>query len=379
MSDPQDPQPQMGEPDQPGGRGDQSHYPADAEQTQIAGQGGPRQPFGPATNAPWATGPDERARYGGPPQSPPQPDPRQQWSNPGYDGASAPGGYGQQPPYPGRGGAPPPPAQPGLGHPNYGQTGYGTVGAGPSSQQIITWIALGGIAFFGLLGAILTGTLLSDLISAVGKVSDICDRYGGQASDICRQTLKEHGPHIPAAVVAYLVLMILGSLAALGGAVLMFVKKYFGHWLVIGGGAVMLLFAIISEVQYGSAGRITYDLIAGLLITAAGGAMFAPQVRLFLGMPPRPASGPRPGQFGGGPSAYGPPAGPYGQPAGPYGPPGGAYGQPPPAYGRPPGPYDQPAPDGYGQSPGPYGPPGPYGQPPGPYGPPGGGYPPSRW
>jgi hypothetical protein len=359
MSDPQDPQPQMG----------------DAEQTQVAGQASPRPQSGPAADQPWTTGPDERRRYGGPPPGyAAPPDPRRQWSNPGYGGGS-----GLQPPYAGYG-VPPPPAQPtygqpGYGQPGYGQAGYGAVGAGPSAQQIITWIALGGIAIFGLLGAILTGALLSDLVSAVGKVSDICDRYGGQASDICNQTLKDHGPHLPAAVVFYLVLMIAGSLTALGGAVLLFVKKHFGHWLVIGGGAVMLLFAIISEVQYGSAGRITYDLIAGLLISAAGGAMFAPQVRQFLGMPPLQAGGARPGQFGGWPSAYGPPTGPYGQPPrgygqqpGPYGQqPGGSYGQQPGPYGQQPGPYGQPGPGGYGP---------PSGQP---YPPPGGGYPPARW
>lgn len=247
-----------------------------------------------------------------PPGVPPQPG----WQTPtAYEPQAAPGywpqlgpGYGQQA-FPGYG------APPGYGQPPRGPGDYRQFGGGPSNGQVTLWITLGVVGFLGLLGAILTLTLLMDVSTAVSRASDICDQYGGQISEICKQSLRNHGVKVPMAAVTYLVLIIVASLAAVGGAVLMLLKKHFGQILVLGGGVVMTLFAIICAAQYGGTGRITYDLIAGIVIAAVAGLLFLPQVRLFLELPP--ASGRRPDQY-----PY-----PYGQPyPGQYG----HYGQPGP-------------------------------------------------
>jgi hypothetical protein len=184
-------------------------------------------------------------------------------------------------------------------------------------------LTFGGVALFGLIGAILTLTLWIDVATAASRVSDVCDQLGGDMSDFCRDTIKNSGVSVPAGFVIYLILIIIGSAVAVAGAVLMVLKKYVGHYLIVGGAAAMFVFAIMSNAQYGSTGRITYDLIAGLFIGIAGGALFVPQVRLFLGLPPMAPRGGGPGPSGGhGPQPpYGQP--PYGpQPPGPYGPPG---------------------------------------------------------
>ncbi|MGH3633301.1 hypothetical protein [Mycobacterium sp.] len=229
---------------------------------------------------------------------------------PGYGGPSAYGQAGYR-----QGGYSQPP---GYAQFPYGSGGYRQSGGGPSSGQISLWITLGGVIFLGLLGAVLTFTLLMDLSTAVSRASNICDQYGGQISDICKQSLRNHGVKVPITAVTYLVLLILGSLAALGGAVLMLLKKQLGRFLILGGGVVMVLFAIVCAAQYGGTGRVTYDLIAGVLIAIAGGLLIVPQIRLFLGLPP--TSGRRPGQFGGGGGL------PYGQQYPGY------YGQPGPGY-----------------------------------------------
>jgi hypothetical protein len=277
---------------------------------------------------------------GFPPQpgwSPPDPrvqsEPRYGWQTPpGYGPQAGPGywpqagpGYGQQSP-PGYGG---PPSygqagygqggygqQPGYGQPPYGPGDYRQSGAGPNNQQIALWITLGAVIFLGLLGAVLTLTLLMDVNSAVNRVSNMCDQYGGPFSDICKQSLRNHGVKVPMPALIYLASIILASLVAIGGAVLMLLKKNFGQFLILGGGIVMLLFAIICAAQYGGTGRITYDLIAGVFIAIAGGLLLVPQIRQSLGLPPTSGTGHRPDQFGGGGQPpYGPPyPGQYGQP-----------------------------------------------------------------
>ncbi|MCV7236286.1 hypothetical protein [Mycobacterium branderi] len=346
------PWPPGNEPNRSDARPAQGRNPAprDPDQTEIVGRGGQQRsgadhgdPAGEATRVLPPGGPERgREQYdagmqppsaGFPPPPGGQPrDPRQP-GTPRYGGQPAAGGYGQQPPYPY--GAPPPsgPAQPGTnygnqpgygqggygqqpgyGRPSYRPGGYGAPGAGPDSKQIITWIALGAIGLLGLLGAILTLTLWINVSSAVSHASDACNEITGQYSDLCKQTVKSKAPGVPAALVIYLVLIILGSLAALGGAISVFLKKPVGHFLLLGGGAAMLLFAIICEAQYSATGRITYDLIAGLFIAVAGGLMFIPAVRMALGLPARPtggSSGHGGPWHGGGQQPYG--QQPYGQ------------------------------------------------------------------
>jgi hypothetical protein len=107
-----------------------------------------------------------------------------------------------------------------------------------------------------------------------------------------------------------------GGLLAAGGAALLFLKKHAGRFLILGGGILMLACAIICEARYSASGRITYDLVAGLLIAVAGGLMCVPAVRIALGLPSTSNVGEL-GQFQGGgqspygqpqPSQYGPPS-----------------------------------------------------------------------
>jgi hypothetical protein len=169
----------------------------------------------------------------------------------------------------------------------------------PSSQQFITGITLGVIGFLGLLSAILTLTLWLNLSNAVSHASGLCNQFGGEYSSLCRQSIKNVVPGVPAALVIYLILMILGSLLATSGAALLFLKKQVGRFLILAGGIVMLACAIICEARYSATGRITYDLIAGLLVALAGGLMFVPAVRTALGLPSMSTSGGGLGQFQG--------------------------------------------------------------------------------
>lgn len=242
------------------------------------------------------------------PGFPPQPGPGY-WPQPGP-------AYAPQPPS-GYGGAPYRQADYGQGgygqHPGYGQSPYGPggyrqSGSGPDSQPLGLWATLGIVVFLGVLGAILTLTFLMDVSSAANRVSNICDQYGGAISDICKQSMQNSGLMVPMAAVVYLVLIILGSLTAIGGAILVLLKKHFGQFVILGGGVVMLLFAIVFSAQYSVIGRVTFDLIAGVFIAVAGGLLLVPQIRQVLGIPP--TSGP--GQFGG--SAPQPYPGQYGRP-----------------------------------------------------------------
>jgi hypothetical protein len=260
---------------------------------------------------------------------------------PGY-GQQA--GYGQQPGYGQQAGYG---QQSGPGHPGYGQAGYyHQPGSGSGTQQIATWAVSGAVALLGGLAAILTVVLAIDLGTAVSRAADVCGQFGGEVSDICRQSLRNNAPHVPAAVIVYLVLLIIGGVTAVAGAVLLFLRKYVGQFLVLGGGVVLLLFAIATEAQYGATGRVTYDLIAGLFIAIAGGLLLVPQVRHFLGFPPL-STGARPGQHGGGQHGGGQHGGGQHGGGGQYG--GGQFGgsaQPP--YGEPqPGQYGQQGPGGY--------------------------------
>lgn len=267
-------------------------------------------PGDPDTDPTRVVSPDQRQRdqgqyaFGVQPPAPGVP------PQPGY-GWQTPPRYGPQ-----TGPAYWPQAGSGYGPPGYGQHGYGQPpgyeGVGPNKQQFALWITLGAVTLLGLLGALLTVTLLVDLNSAVNRFSDMCNQYGGQMSEMCRESLRSHGVKVPMAATIYLGWIILGSLAAFGGAVLVLVKKHFGQFLILGGGAVMLLFAIFCTVHYGSTPRVTYGLIAGALIAIAGGLFLVPPIRRLLGLPPRSGTG----RFGdGGQQPYGQPyPGHYGQP-----------------------------------------------------------------
>lgn len=221
---------------------------------------------------------------------------------------------------------PPTQPEPAYPHPGYGQSGYGPPAwggygsppTGPSSEQTISWITCAVIGLLGLLGAILTMTLWINLSSAVSHAADVCNRFGGEYANLCRRQVKNSVPAVPAALVTYLIMLISSSLVATFGAVLLCFRKQVGQFLLIGGGTVMLVVAVVSEARYGATGRITYDLIAGLVIAAAGALLFMPAIRTAMGMPPKPTGGPAGGFQG---------HWPYGQPHPfPYGPSGpGAY------------------------------------------------------
>lgn len=248
--------------------------------------------------------------WGSSPNDPPEP------IEPGHGGQPTPGSFGQQPPYPGYPATPPP-------RPGYPQPAWAGYGA-PTSQQTISWVTFAVLGLLGLLGAILTLTLWINLSSAVNRATDICKRFGGEYSNLCRQQIENTVPTIPAALVTCMFLIIAAGLAVAGGAVMLFLRKQTGQFFILGGGIVMLVLAIGCEARYGATGRITYDLIAGFVIAAAGGLMLIPAFRMTLGMPPKLTGGPAPGGFQGGGQW------PYGQPPPPQQGPPGPGGYPPP-------------------------------------------------
>ncbi|MBV9721052.1 MAG: hypothetical protein JO082_03945, partial [Mycobacterium sp.] len=204
---------------------------------------------------------------------PPPPGFPPQWGSSPHDPSEhvEPGGYAQQPPpYPGYYHATPwqapghaqpgYPQQPGQGPPGWG--GYGAPATGPTPQQTTGWITFAVIGLLGLLGAILTLTLWLNMSSAASRASEVCNRFGGEYSSICRQSIKNVVPSIPPALVASLFLIIAASLVATGGAVMLVLKRPTGQFLLLGGGIVMLVLAIGCEARYGATGRLTYDLIA---------------------------------------------------------------------------------------------------------------------
>jgi hypothetical protein len=262
-----------------------------------------------------------------PPGFPPQwgswPNDPPEHIQPGRGGQPAPGSYGQ----PGYGSPPPPgPGYPPAGYahqPGYGPPPWGGQSAqptGPTSQQTISWITFAA----GLLSSILTLTLWINLSSAINRASEVCRRFGGELSTLCRQQIHNVVPSVPAALVTCLFLIIAAGLAATAGAVMLFLKKQIGQFLILGSGIVMLVLSIACEARYGATSRITYDLVAGFVITAAGGLMLIPAFRMTTGLPLKPTGGPAPNGFPGGGQW------PYGQPQPPQQGPPGPGGYPPP-------------------------------------------------
>jgi hypothetical protein len=237
-------------------------------------------------------------------------DPREA-NEPGYGGQPTPEGYSQQPLPPGYGGPTPlgpgsPPAgygqQPGYGPQQWG--GYGAPFPAPTSQQKIGWITFAIVGLLGLLGAVLTLTLWINLDSAVNRAAEMCDRFSGEYARSCRQSVKNLVPTVPVALVVCMFLIIAGNLAATGGAVMLFLRKQLGQFLMLGGGIVMLVLSVGCEARYGATSRLTYDLIAGVVVTVIAGLMFVPAFRVLLGLPPKLTAGPVPG---GGQWPYDPP------------------------------------------------------------------------
>ena len=240
---------------------------------------------------------------GPPPQWGPPPDESWEHTGPGFGGQPGQESYGQ-------------PSPPGYGPPQWGG-GYGPPVPVPTSQQTIGWISLAAIGVLGLLGGILTLTLWINLNSAVSRAADVCNRFVGEYGKMCRHQIHTMVPTVPVALVACLFLIIAACLAVAAGAVMLFLRRPLGQFLILGGGIVMLVLSIGLEARYGATGRITYDLIAGLVIAVTGGLMFVPAFRVLLGLPPHLTGSPRPGGYpGGGPWPPGPPPPPQ------YGPPG---------------------------------------------------------
>ena len=189
------------------------------------------------------------------PQWGPPPDAPHEHNEPGFGGPPAPETYGQQPVPAGYGGPTPPgPGYPPAGfgqQPGYGPQPWGGYGApAPTSQQKIGWITFAIIGLLGLLGAVLTLTLWINLDSAINRAAETCDRFSGEYARSCRQQVKNLVPTVPLTLVVCMFAIIAANLAAAGGAVMLFLKKHLGQFLILGGGIVMLVLSIGCEARY---------------------------------------------------------------------------------------------------------------------------------
>jgi hypothetical protein len=278
------------------------------------------QPPPPGLPPQWGNSPDPQEHvgpgYSGPPSPPSPASHGQLQSHPGY--ATPTGGYGQQPGY----GLPGPLAPAGPAGPPLPWSGYGNHTPAPTTQQTISWITFAVIGLLGLLGAVLTLTLWINLNSAESRASDMCNRYSGEYSRMCQQSIEKMVPSLPVALVICLILMIAAGLAASGGAVMLFLSKPMGQFLLLGGGIVMLVLSIGCEARYGTTSRVTYDLIAGLVITVTASLMFVPAFRILLGLPPNLTDRPQDRALAvGGQWPHGQPPQQQHRPPGPGGPP----------------------------------------------------------
>lgn len=259
----------------------------------------------PGFPSPWGNSPDDARGH----------------VEPGYGGQPSPENYGQQPPPPGYGA---PPAgygqQPGYGPQPW--SNYGAPAPAPTTPQSVGWVTFAVIGLLGLLGAILTLILWVNMNSRVNQAAAIRDRCIGEYSTMCPQRIQNLVTAIPVPLVICLFLVIGASVAVAGGAIMLFLRRPMGQFLILGGGIMILVLSIASEARYGTVGQVTYDLVAGLVITAAAALMFAPTFRVILGLPPKLTDRPVPAGFpGGGPWPYGQPPPQQHGPLGPGGPP----------------------------------------------------------
>jgi len=93
-----------------------------------------------------------------------------------------------------------------------------------------------------IIGAILTITLFSDLNPSA---SDACADAPAELRDACESAAGDIDLDVPGRIYFYLVLLLVGSLAAIGGGVLIYLKKNFAHYVIVGGGALLLLGSIL--------------------------------------------------------------------------------------------------------------------------------------
>jgi hypothetical protein len=212
--------------------------------------------------------------------------------------------------------------QPGYAPPPWG--GPGAQPVSPTSQQTVSWITFAAVGLLALLGTILTLTLWLNMTSAADRATDMCNRFAGEFYALCEQQIENTVSSVPAVLVACLFVIMAAGLTAAAGAVMLFLKKQTGQFLILGGGIVMLVLAIACEARYGATGRLTYDLVAGFVIAAAGGLMLVPAFRMTMGLPLDQTDAPVPGGLpSGGQWQYNEPPPP--QPGAP-----GAGGYPPP-------------------------------------------------
>lgn len=221
---------------------------------------------------------------------------------------------------------------------------------------MISMIIMGVVALFGVIGTIMSITLFSDL-SAGGA----CAGLPPELEQQCEQAVSEA---VPGRYTFYTVLLLLASLAAAAGAVMMYLKHKLALYVVLGGGAAMLLFSLIFGIDADFIGRLVFLLLFGLVITGVGAMPYFPQTKHFVSTDGSVLGGPSRDRFG-----------PPGPPRGPGGP-GGFGGGQPGGFGQPQQGFGPPPQQGFGQPPqhGGYGPPpqhGGYGQP--------GGQPPQQW
>jgi hypothetical protein len=253
---------------------------------------------------------------------------------------------GQQPPQQGFG---PPPGyqQPGgFAH----QQGFGPppqFGGQGSNTQMITWIVAGVAAILGLVTAILT---LVDF----GDLSDYSEAYS-QIKD--SPAAARAGSELPSAPLMWIlaIVCLLGGLVAVGAGVMIFLKNKLGAMLLLVGGGLMAVGALVWLIAITSDSLKAFGfpvlaLIAGIVVAGLGSLQFFPGTKAWVGLGGSAfGATPQMGGFQQPPPGYGPPQG-YGQQP----PPG--YGQPqqpPPGYGQqpPPGYGQQQPPPGYGQQP----------------------------
>ncbi|MFI7678673.1 hypothetical protein [Actinophytocola sp. NPDC049390] len=331
--------------------GDQS----DSGATQVVSPGSFGQQTTPGGQAPDA-GATQMVPPGSlPPQQPPYaPPPGADASPPGgFPGQQPPPGFGQQQGFPGQ--QPPPgfgqqqqgfPGQqppPGFPPPQGGFAQQQGLGQGPSfggqgqNTQMIAWGIAGIAALLGLIVAIIG---LTDM----GDISTYSDGY----DSVPEEMIDQFGLPSPGMLWLTTIGMLLGGVAAVGGGVLVFLKHKLAPLVLVVGGGLMLLFAIIQMIMVGGIddqfpaempGGTILALIAGIVVAGAGALGYFPQTKKFLG-----AESALGGPGGGG--GFGPPPGGFGQP------PQQGFGQPQQGFGPPQGFGQQPPQQGgFGQPP----------------------------
>jgi hypothetical protein len=260
-------------------------------------------------------------------------------------------------------------AAPGYGAPGYGQPaypGYAPQAAAANTTQIVNWVIIGLIGVLSLVALILAIVGMVRLGGATSGPANLgitgaelqqAEQFcaSNPSTPECQQLAAAQSSVSSGLTLAWisLIIVLIGALAAAVGAVLLYLKRPFAHFLVLGGGAVMLIFAIVYGAKYAFVGSIVYYLIAGLVVAGAGALAFFPQTREYLGLPPVAATGyGQAAGFGQVYAAQQQQPNPYGQQQ-PYGGYPQQQQQPPQQQGYPqqPGQYPQQQPGGYQQAP----------------------------